>query len=303
MTSEKRDVYQEVTDRIVAAIEGGSPPWRRPWREGEGRSGDGRPSWWPRNAVTGRPYSGMNVWLLTMMGGSDPRFATYNQAKKAGGQVRKGEKGIPVILWRFVPDKTDPKKTIPVIRSFTVFNVSQIDSADPCVPVRWKSVETVQENGADWKKVRVSEAIKAVGVRVEYGGSQAFFSPAHDRVVVPTIDSFDTEDDAAATLLHELVHATGHSSRLNRDLANRFGDAAYAMEELVAEIGAAYLCADTGVAGSVTNHASYVNSWLKVLKNDKRAIFTASKAAATAADWIAERAGWRSAEEDGEEEE
>ena len=286
-TEAKRDIYSEVTDRIIQAIEAGVPPWKRPWG---GASDDGRPDWWPRNAVTGRPYNGINVWLLSMVGG-DPRFVTYNQAQKAGGQVRKGEKGIPVTLWKTFPDKEDPKRMIPVLRGFTVFSVSQIDPIDPAKPPRWRTVEAVKRDKA-WTSDRVNGAIKAIGCPIGYGGDRAFYAPALDRITLPKIEQFESEESAAATLLHEIVHATGHKSRMDRNLTGRFGDSAYAMEELIAEIGAAYLCAHTGVEGSPLNHASYIDSWLKVLRSDKRAIFTASSAAMAAAEWVSVRAGW-----------
>jgi len=263
----KRDIYQEVTDRIVAALEEGVAPWVKPWNaKGVG---------FPRNGVTKRQYSGMNVILCYVSGFSSPDWFTYNQASKLGAQVRKGEKGTTLVFWKFIEDKKDPNNKIPLLRHFTVFNRHQIDGlpeeeAVPEVPVE---VESFREH------------VRGLGMTLRDGGDSAHYSPKHDYVQMPHATDFVDEGAYLSTLFHEAGHWTGHASRLDRDMSGSFGTEGYAFEELVAEIASAFLCAENGVAGRL-QHSEYIGHWIRKLKEDKKMIFKASTAAKKAAELL-----------------
>lgn len=274
---QQRDIYQEITDKIVAALEKGVAPWVKPWASCGA----------PRNAVTGREYSGINLLLLGMAPYSSPLWLTYNQAKAVGGQVRKGEHGTAVVLYKpfAVKDaeaegrgEEGKEKVIPLLRTFTVFNVEQIDGLPEKYTTQQRpQLDSFTDNAA-------AEAFLSPA-RIELGKSRACFIPSADVIYMPAKTAFRSVADFYATALHELTHWTGHKNRLARDFSGRFGDAAYAFEELIAELGAAFLCAHAGIDGQL-QHESYIASWLKVLKNDKRAIFAASAAARKAAEFV-----------------
>lgn len=268
-----KDLYQQVTDKIISALESGAAPWVKPWASCGA----------PRNAVTGREYSGINLVLLAMSPYMSPLWLTYNQAKAAGGQVRKGESGTSVVLFKpfTVKDKNDAEskeKTIPLLRSFVVFNVEQIDG----LPEKYTQAQRPQLNAFEDNERAESLLAQAC---IHHGKSKACFIPSADVIYMPNKTDFRTIPDYYATGLHELTHWTGHKSRLARDFSGRFGDAAYAFEELIAELGAAFLCAHSGIDGAL-QHESYISGWLKVLKGDKRAIFTASAAARKASEFL-----------------
>ena len=284
-----RDIYTEVTDRIVKALEQGTTPWVRPWRcGGEG----GR----PHNGASGHAYKGVNVVLTSMSGFASARWYTFKQAKALGGHVRQGEKGTKITFWRFInakntdgdtkPDGGDTSKgrTIPLLRCFSVFNAEQIEW-----PEGSKHAVTVVSDEGDYDDDdnydEATAIVAASGADITHWGTRAYYSASKDRIVLPARSHFDDAANYHATTMHELAHWTGHSSRLARDLTGRFGSNAYAAEELVAELAAAFLCADHGVAGKL-QHAEYIGSWIKVLKDDKRAIFTASRLAQEAADYL-----------------
>ena len=281
-----RDLYQEVTDRIVAALERGVAPWVCPWR----RDGEGGP---PRNGSSNHVYRGVNVILTTMSGFGSARWYTFNQAKHLGASVRRGEKGTTVVYWRFIEAKgkanelssTDDEgsRKIPLLRHFTVFNAEQIAWPDGSEHAVGMDGDLNVDVDADLAEAR--SLVDSVGADIRHGGTRAFYSPSQDFIRVPEARRFNEAADFYATVLHELAHWTGHPDRLARDLTGRFGSESYAAEELVAELAAAFLCADLGIAGKL-QHAEYVGSWIKVLKGDKRAIFTASRLAQEAADHL-----------------
>ena len=275
------DLYASVTQRIIEALEAGTAPWHCPWR---GVGTDARPA----NAVSKRPYRGINVLLLNLRamtcGFSTSRWLTYTQAQAAGGHVRKGESGTQVVFFKMhelaeADADPDDRRVVPLLRSFTVFNVDQIDglpaalSARPMAPAGWAPV-------AEAERILVDS-----GALVHHGGARAYYAPDADRIQLPPRSAFDTAGDYYATALHELTHWTGHSSRCNRVLGRRHGIDAYAFEELVAEMGAAFLTDHCGLVGQM-QHASYIASWLQALKNDKRLIFTAAAQAQKAADFL-----------------
>ena len=278
------DLYESVTARIIAALERGTPPWCRPWSQDVDL---------PMNAETRRPYHGINALLLSMEATSQGyalnRWLTYRQAEELGAQVRRGERGTAVVLCRLrkvsaraevypTPDEPDlDERVIPLLRAFTVFNVSQVDG----VP---DALRTVLRH--DWAPLeRAEELLVRSGASIHHGGAQAFYSPAHDEIQLPPRHLFPAADRFYATALHELSHWTGHPSRCNRQLSTRFGDAAYAVEELIAEMAAAFLCAHCRIDGAL-QHAAYLQSWLDLLGADKRAIFVAATRAQQAADYL-----------------
>jgi len=282
-----RDIYAEVTAKIIHELEEGRLPWVQPW----GRTGSVNPGL-PRNAITARNYSGVNVLILwgavIDAGYPSQSWLTFRQALEAGGNVRKGEHGTTVVYAdRFTPEKEKERakatgedaREIPFLKRFTVFNVAQCEglrpglAADPA-PLPERQIVPVAE-----------AVIAASGVDFRIGGDRAFYVPAQDFVQVPPQPAFFEQINYYRTALHELSHATGHKSRLDRKLLNSFGSKDYAREELVAEMGSAFLCASLGIEPTV-RHADYLASWLDVLREDNRAIFRAASQATKAADWL-----------------
>lgn len=286
----RASLYDEVTARIITELEAGRLPWVQPW----GRDGATSPGL-PRNALTARPYSGVNVLILwgavIENGWPSQSWLTFRQALEAGGCVRKGERGQTVVYAdRFTPEAErerasreggDPK-AVPFLKRFTVFNVAQCEGlraglADDPAPLPEREIVPVAE-----------EVIAASGVEFRIGGAEAFYAPDPDFVQVPPQPAFFEQVNYYRTCLHELTHATGHTKRLGRDLRNAFGSKDYAREELVAEMGSAFLCAALGITPTV-RHADYIGSWLEVLREDNRAIFRAASAATKAAEWLLSR--------------
>ena len=284
-----RDHYQEVTDRIIAALEAGTPPWRKPWDPDKA----GGPAM-PRNATTGQRYRGINVLTLGMsalaFSSGDPRWATYKQAEDRGWQVRKGERGTQGYFFKRLElrdhskpeDGEDAVKRIPLLRAFTLFHASQIDGIPDYVP------PTIEE--APWRAPEAAEIILAKSRAViRIGGERAFYSPATDHIQMPPQSAFATAEGYCGTVIHELGHWSGSVSRLNRDLRNRFGSHDYAREELRAEISQMMVCAELGIGVSDTdfsNNAAYVASWLERLRSDRKEIFRAAADAQRIADYL-----------------
>lgn len=305
--SQRGDVYARVTDHIVAAIEAGAGDFSMPWHH------DGSDTVRPLNAVTQRAYRGVNVVALwTAAQALDyPTgvFATYRQWAQLGAQVRKGEHGHLVVFWK-IGDRDGEASGAEIeppdsesngragrrffARGFTVFNAAQVDGYAP---------------GADAPRLPDSERVAhadaffaALGVETRHGGNRAYYVPSRDYIQLPPFPAFADAVAYYGTALHEAGHATAAPHRVGRDLSGRFGSQAYAAEELVAELCAAFVCADLGLAVEPRpDHAAYIASWLKVLKEDPRAIFNAASKAQAAADWMhacqpaAEGAGRRAA--------
>jgi len=282
-----RDHYQEVTDRIIAALEAGTPPWRRPWDPDKA----GGPAM-PRNAATGQRYRGINVLTLGMSSlafrSGDPRWATYKQAEDHGWQVRRGERGTTGYFFKRLELRDDSRpeddeeavRRIPLLRAFTLFHASQIDGIPAYVP------PTVAE--APWRAPEAAEIILAnSGAVVRIGGDRAFYSPATDHIQMPPQAAFATALGYCGVLIHEMSHWTGAPSRLNRDLRNSLGSHDYAREELRAEIGQVMVCAEVGIADcDFSNNAAYVASWLEKLRSDRKEIFRAAADAQRIADYL-----------------
>jgi len=283
------DIYQEVTDRIIEALEAGTQPWARSWQASSTNT-------LPHNALTGRPYNGVNVllcWAESMAKGYNASgWLTFKQAKQLDGSVRKGEKGTTIVFWKFLKrteadgEGADKAVTIPMARAYTVFNVEQCDGLK--LPKR----ECLEVTMAEHERHELGQKlIDSSSAKVVYGGNQPCYMPGTDTVRMPELGIFNTAADFYATAFHELTHSTGHKSRLDRNMTGRFGSESYAAEELVAELGAAFLTAELGMDGTHLQHASYLDGWLRVLKQDKRAIFTAASMATKAATYLKEQAG------------
>ncbi|QOZ48726.1 antirestriction protein ArdC [Bradyrhizobium sp. CCBAU 53340] len=289
----KASLYEEITAHIVADLEAGIFPWARPW----GTSGGNQAFALPRNAATGKVYSGINVLILwgRLFEGSfaSGRWLTFRQAASLGGTVRKSEHGVTVCYAdRFIPkrergdtgrasqDQKDAEgAAIPFLRRYTVFNVDQCDNLpDHCLAEARAPPER--------EIVPRAEALTvATRADIRIGGAKAFYSPSDDTVHVPPQPAFFEQINYYRTLFHELGHWTGHLSRLNRELSGAFGSKLYANEELVAELTAAFVCAALSIEPTV-RHADYLGSWLKVLREDSRAIFRAASKASKAADFL-----------------
>jgi antirestriction protein ArdC len=285
---DRTNLYSEITDKIIAELEAGRVPWVQPW----GTAAAKAPLAMPKNASTSRPYSGINVLLLwgavIEHGFTGQSWLTFRQALSLGGNVRKGERGTTVVYAdRFVPEDEkrraaetgEDAQAIPFLKRFTVFNTDQCenlpeDVATAAPPVPEGLIEP-----------RVEALIKASGIDFRIGGNRAFYMPAHDYVQVPPPQAYFEPIDWHRTALHELGHASGHTSRLGRDFSGSFGSKKYAFEELIAEINAAFCCASLGIVPTV-RHADYIGSWLEVLREDHRAIVRAASQASKAADWL-----------------
>lgn len=281
-----RDLYQEITNTIVTQLEAGTVPWVKPWRD---QGGNGVEAGLPYNAVSKRQYSGINVPILWGRSGAKGYqgggWLTFNQCRKAGGMVRKGEKGTLVVFAQQVTkedEDTGRTRSYPILKSFTVFHVSQCDGLPAEVTAQPETPKVPSNAVLHW--------VQRAGASIRHGGNKAFYTTGGDYIQMPPCEAFRDGESYAATLLHEATHWSGGPKRLNRVFGKRFGDDAYAAEELVAEMGAAFLCGRLGIRGEL-QHADYIASWLRVLKADKRAIFTAASAASKAADYLNELAG------------
>lgn len=273
----KTTTYQQVTDRIIAELEKGAAPWVKNWRA------DGSAD---RNAISNKPYRGINRLLLGMYGYSSPHWATFKQWQEKGAKVRKGEKAAHIVFFKPVSsvksiengEAEQTSKGYCVIKGYCVFNADQVDDANMPAPV----IAAPEHE----RHARTDATLLASGARIEHGGDAAFYAPSQDFIKMPHLSAFNSAAGYYATALHELTHWTGHKSRLDRDLsAGKFGNPAYAFEELVAEMGAAFLCADHGIQGEL-RHAGYIQHWLKACRDNDRAIFKAAALAQNAADYV-----------------
>lgn len=285
------DLYSRITNQIVADLEAGVRPWTKPWSSGRLQGSIGRPLRYNRD-----PYSGVNVVLLwseaVASGYTAPMWMTFRQALELGGHVRKGEHGATVVYAnRFTRTETDAngaevEHQVPFLKAYTVFNVEQIDD----LPADYR---TDPEPALD-PSLRIANAdcfVDSLGADIRHGGAKAYYDLIGDRIQLPPFESFVDPQAYYATALHELAHWTMHPSRLDRVFNRKGADReAYACEELVAELGAAFLCADLRLELTPReDHAAYIDHWLKVLKGDKRFIFSAAAHAQRAADYLHQR--------------
>ena len=278
------NVYEVITGRIIKQLEAGTAPWHKPWKA-RGTGG------LPRNLVSGREYRGINVWTLLTSGYANPQWLTFRQARQLDGHVRQGESGSPIVYWKFGRREVEDGDEIMEKRSvlclyYTVFNVEQceglkIQPADPADnQPEVQPIEACEQVVADWRGKPV----------IKHGGDCASYSKAFDCVQMPERSCFDSAEEYYGTLFHELTHSTGHPARLNRSSLTdfeRFGDHNYSREELVAEMGAAFLAGYCGIDNrTINNSAAYLTNWLNVLKKDSRLVLVAASQAQKAADLI-----------------
>jgi len=280
---DRKALYADVTSQVVKQIEAGAGSWRMPW---QAIAEVGQPT----NATTHQPYRGGNhMWLAMVAQANDwsGHWATYKQWQSVGAQVRRGERGSYGVHWSTIVRKTDDNQEIGerhlVPHAFAVFNAAQVDG--------WEApAETPRDTP---ERIAAAEAFFAeIGATVRHGGNQASYRAADDSIALPHLEQFHDAVAYYATTAHEHTHWTGHRSRLARDLSGRFGTDSYALEELVAELGAAFTCSALGISTTPRpDHAAYLATWLRVLRADPSALFTVASKAQAAADFLAERAG------------
>lgn len=268
------NVYEIVTARIIEALARGTAPWRKPW-------GSER----PRNLVSGREYRGVNVLLLQSGAFESAHWLTFNQAKDLGGTVKRGERGTPIVFWK-VTEKKEPSGKIRkgfLLRYFTVFNVEQTEGIEIPGPTAFNLLDPIEE----CERIVSSYAEPP---RIDHGGGAAFYMPSQDRIQIPGRKTFSSAPEYYSTIFHEIIHSTGHASRLARKGVvdpSRFASHDYSFEELIAECGAAFLCAEGGISPTtIENSAAYLGSWMKKLRDEPRWIVEAAGHASRAADFV-----------------
>jgi antirestriction protein ArdC len=288
--AEKMNVYAVVTDKIIKLLEQNVIPWRRPWTT----------AGLPRNLVSKKPYRGINLFLLPAAKYASPYWLTFKQANQLGGSVRKGENGEVIVFWKAdraangetggdaekpQPDQKPPRRF--VLKYFRVWNLEQCDLPQTVLD-KLPRIETRQHDPIEAAERIVRDMPNPP--MIQYGGSQAFYSPLSDRITLPSPECFTSAEDFYATLDHELIHAVGNPARLNRESliqAAPFGSAVYSREELVAEMGAAFLCAEASIWPAViANQAAYIQGWLAKLRGDTRLVVVAAAQAQRAADYV-----------------
>lgn len=265
------NVYEIVTEKVLESLNKGVIPWRKTWASGS-----------PKNLVSGREYRGINAFLLGVLPYSSPYFATFNQIKAAGGFVRKGEKGSPIVFWKVYDDEEQDERRF-VLRYFTVFNVEQCEGIVAPEPARGKAGDPIA----------ACEAILsgyANGPTIQHWEPSAYYAPSSDTINMPRRELFEGPEAYYATMFHEMTHSTGHRSRLARPAVTdpeRFGSHAYSKEELCAEMGASFLCAEAGISqATFENSIGYLSHWLRRLRDDKKLVVLAAAEAGKAADRI-----------------
>jgi len=275
----RNKVYEYVTERITKALEQGKIPWQKPWNGGEA----------PKNLVSGKTYRGINVWLLAIAGYESPYWLTFNQVKKKGGSVKAGAKSSLVVYWSVYEVEVEDKETGEkkkqnryVLRYYRVFNVEQTTDVKYPKPKKRK-LNVIEE------AEKIANGYKDAP-EVQHKENRAYYNPEKDLVNLPKKNNFKSDAGYYATLFHEYAHSTGHEKRLKRDgvaQASFFGGKEYSKEELVAELGASYLCGVAGIENKVVdNTVAYIQSWLKALKDNRKWVVFASAKAQKAADYI-----------------
>jgi len=271
-------IYQEITDSIIAELEKGATPWVKPWHA---------PMSADKNIVSGKAYRGINRFITAMVSGIKgydcPAWASLKQWNELGARVRKDEKATKIVYWSQAKDKkaeaSGEDKFYQFAKVSYIFNVAQVDGID--------IIASEDQPVSDNQKIEACEQrIAATQAKYSIGGDTACYIPSIDSIRMPALNTFQSAEHYYATFFHELTHWTSDKTRCDRDLSKgRFGNADYAFEELVAELGAAFLCQQHGIAGDL-RHAGYIDHWLKCLKSDSRAIFKASALAQQAADFL-----------------
>jgi antirestriction protein ArdC len=274
----KSDVYQIVTDRIVRLLESGTVPWHQPWKGG---------NQWPQNFVSRKVYRGINLFLLNAVGYPSPFWLTFRQVQTLGGRIRKGEHAFPVVFWKIFKEEGDGEgKRIPFLRYYSVFNVAQ------CEGINFPVIPTLETDPTFQPIKKCEQIVAAMPKRpaIHHNGPRASYSPSLDSISMPEAKLFESSEGYYSTLFHELTHATGHVSRLNRKEITdsiRFGSDRYSREELVAEMGSAFLCGHCEIENkTIDQSASYIQHWLARLKEDRKLVVHAAAQAQKACDFI-----------------
>jgi antirestriction protein ArdC len=282
------EIYETITNHIIAALDAGRIPWRKEWK-----SSTGKLTALPTNYSTKTPYRGVNILTLLCSGYESNYWITYKQAQSMGLQVRRGEKSSPIVKWHFdkkADKKTGEEKSFAWGKVYHVFNLEQVDGVPVDLPF--------EDTSEPFQPIAVAESIAAkylaVGPTLSHGGSRAYYQPLSDSVRMPEPSAFDTPEAYYSTLFHELAHSTGHKTRLNRSelvTLAAFGDESYSKEELTAEFTTAFLCAESGCSNEsvLTNQTAYIQGWLRSLKNDKTLAIQAAQRAQKAADYVLRR--------------
>lgn len=272
-------IKEQVTAKIIEALESGVTPWVRPWKPSK-HSGS------PTNILSGRPYRGINWLLLSLPGHSSKWWGTFNQWRGIGVSVKRGEKGTGIVLFKPVTKEVINEQGDKEVEkygyytTFTVFHISQVEG-----DISRFTEEDSTPSFPDYEPAE--NLISSIGANIRHGGSESYYSPTKDYIRVPYKSAFIDAESYYSTVFHELIHYTGHETRLNRlNKFERFGSESYALEELVAEIGAAFLCSHLGVPFAERNTAAYLDHWLKILKKDSSAIFLVTSAASKACDYL-----------------
>lgn len=275
--TDKIDIYQMVTDRIAAQLEQGKVPWHKPWNVKVGM---------PKNLITGKEYQGVNLVLLGSQNYDNPYWLSYKQATEKGANIRKGEKGSIIVYWSYLdkttgkpanldndsPQKTNSKDLVPILRYYTVFNANQ------CENIKTPELPNITNQHNPIKEANDVIICMKDAPEIKHGFTKASYNKSKDMVSMPTETTFQTPEHYYSTLFHEVTHSTGHEKRLDRKFGIQFGDQDYAKEELIAEMGAAFLCAKTGIDNKSIqeNETAYIQSWLKALQNDKKLFVVAA---------------------------
>lgn len=278
------DLYETITNQVIERLENGVVPWQKPWNGSESV---------PRNLVSKKPYRGINFWMLLSDPFMSPYYLTWNQVNDLGGKVKKGSKSTMVVFWKLVElenaDTGEVEKK-PFLRYYRIFNLDQVDNIPESKIPKTEIVEH------DFNPIDDCERLVEFWEdcpKVEHGGGAAYYTPAFDMVTMPDQRFFKTDEKYYSTLFHELVHSTGHRKRTNRHSVlkdHRFGSKDYSQEELVAELGAAYLCGMGGIVNAtIDQSAAYIKSWIAKFKEDKKILVMAAAQAQKAVDYIFEK--------------
>lgn len=279
-----KTVYDIVTEKVLQAFQGNTIPWQKPWKQGGMK---------PCNAVSGREYSGGNYFLLSMLPFKTPAFMTLKQMTAEKATVKKGEEKnyFPVFFWNIL-EKKDAKgkiQKIPMLRYFLVWNIEQIDGYE--LPEKFQPIKHF-DNEPIVEAQNIIDAFNNKPNMIIKGSNRAYYSPTNDTIVLPELNQFEDKQNYYAVAFHELAHSTGHSNRLNRKEVNEpitFGSHDYSLEELVAELTSAFLCAELGLDNTSDNSTAYIKGWFSKLKNDPKLFWTASGRAQKACDYILNR--------------
>jgi antirestriction protein ArdC len=275
----KKNVYEIITEQIINSLEEGHIPWKKPWSGFE---------MLPKNLISNKYYSGLNFFLLQLAPFESSYYLTYNQIKNKGGQLKKGSKGLPITFFKMIERKDNIEEVVPLLRYYRVFNLDQVEGIEKPKEGEIKLNESFEN--IEKAKLMLKQIERNHAPIESFKSNRAFYNSLGDYIKIPTKAQYETEAEYYCTAFHEIIHSTGYQDRLNRKSlykSQSFGDHSYSEEELVAELGAAYLCAMTGISNeTLENSKAYIKGWIKVFKNDPKMIHRAAKEAQKAVDYL-----------------